>query len=125
MRRLCELNGLARSFVALNIVGWIFEPLRRHMKRMPTALVESVVHTDRNAAGSHEHLTENTNGAQLIYRASTHGLPKTESHHVQRWVGRNVTAVYSRGCCRRLQLSTSCSEGNQADCILCSMHLTD
>lgn len=70
--------------VAPDIVGRIFEPLRRHMDRIPTALVESVVHTDRNAAGIDDHSVENTNGAQLIYlRTSAQGLPQTESHHVQ------------------------------------------
>lgn len=70
--------------VAPDIVGRIFEPLRRHMDKIPTTWVESVVHTDRTATGVEGCSVNDTNGAQLIYlRTSALGKPQTESHHVQ------------------------------------------
>lgn len=72
--------------VAPDIVGRVFEPLRRHTERIPTTVVESVVHRDRSMFG-HEEVSagnERHSGAQLIYlRTSTSGIHRTESLHVQ------------------------------------------
>ncbi|KAF1977651.1 hypothetical protein BU23DRAFT_550924 [Bimuria novae-zelandiae CBS 107.79] len=70
--------------IAPDIVGRIFKPLERHMARIPTTWVESVVHTDRHATGIEDCSIDNTKGAQLIYlRTLAQGLHQTESHHVQ------------------------------------------
>jgi hypothetical protein len=74
--------------VAPDIVGQVFEPLRRHMAKIPTALVESVVHTDRSMLGvdrSQKASTNNNHDAQLIcLQTSTSGALQTESIHVQK-----------------------------------------
>lgn len=70
--------------VAPNIVGQIFEPLRAHMMKVPTTLVESVVHLDRRILNAEDHLAKDSHGAQLIYlRTSTRAAHQTESLHVQ------------------------------------------
>jgi hypothetical protein len=73
--------------VAPDIVGRIFEPLRRHMARIPTTLVESVVHTDRSTFGDdrvHEPSNNNEHQAQLIcLQTLTDDARQTESIHVQ------------------------------------------
>jgi len=73
--------------VAPDVVGHIFKPLQRHMKRMPTAMVESVVHTDRSVlanAKSVQMAVKTKHGAQLIRLRTSTGLTTlTESHHVQ------------------------------------------
>ncbi|PSN61073.1 hypothetical protein BS50DRAFT_578869 [Corynespora cassiicola Philippines] len=72
--------------VAPDIVGQIFEPLRYHMNRIPTVLVESVVHTDLSALDLHSHTPNSSggSGAQLILlRTSNVGVHKTESLHAQ------------------------------------------
>jgi hypothetical protein len=72
--------------VAPDIVGQVFQPLRKYMVPIPTTLVESVVHNDRTLIGngqSEEKRLEQDN-AQLIYlRTSSHGVHRTESLHVQ------------------------------------------
>lgn len=72
--------------VAPDVVGWIFEPLRYHMARMPTVLVESVVHSDRGVLEEEESIDKaaDKHGAQLIcLRTSTDRTTQTESHHIQ------------------------------------------
>ncbi|KAJ4295252.1 hypothetical protein N0V90_007263 [Kalmusia sp. IMI 367209] len=70
--------------VAPDIVGRIFKPLRRHMDKIPTTWVKSVVHSDLRAIGVDDCSAGNTNGAQLIYlRTSAQETHQTESHHVQ------------------------------------------
>jgi hypothetical protein len=72
--------------VAPDVVGQIFEPLRYHMARMPTTIVESTVHSDRSVLVESNGLrnTFENRGAQWIcLRTSTDGTTKTESHHVQ------------------------------------------
>ncbi|KAF1940609.1 hypothetical protein EJ02DRAFT_226715 [Clathrospora elynae] len=69
--------------VAPDVVGRIFEPLRHYMHRIPTAVVESIVHTDeRVLAATDPKTTEHS--AQLIHLHTTTGdTHTTESHHVQ------------------------------------------
>ncbi|KAJ4984180.1 hypothetical protein SVAN01_10351 [Stagonosporopsis vannaccii] len=71
--------------VAPDVVGQVFEPLRYYMARIPTAVVESVVHTDDsvlNMRGKTARVT--SSAAQLIHlNTSTEGKHMTESHHVQ------------------------------------------
>jgi len=72
--------------VAPDVVGQIFKPLQQHMARMPTALVESVVHNDRSVLVESKSVQAATerHSAQWIYLStSTASTPKTESHHVQ------------------------------------------
>lgn len=71
--------------VAPDVVGQIFEPLRHHMARIPTALVESVVHTDNSVLNSgRKRAGEFGSPAQLIHlNTSTEGTHRTESHHIQ------------------------------------------
>ena len=74
--------------VAPDVVGAIFEPLRRHMSRIPTTLVESVVHTDQSTlgvGGPHQAASSRKDhDAQLIrLRTSLSGRRQTESIHVQ------------------------------------------
>lgn len=71
--------------VAPDIVGRIFEPLKYHMARIPTTVVESVVHTDRGMLGNQDQVEKcDDHDAQLIYlRTSTQGTHQTESLHVQ------------------------------------------
>jgi hypothetical protein len=73
--------------VAPDIVGKIFEPLRGHMARIPTTLVESVVHTDRSMFDGdrvHEITNNNEHQAQLIcLQTSMDDARQTESIHVQ------------------------------------------
>jgi predicted NAD/FAD-binding protein len=72
--------------VAPDVVGLVFQPLRHHMARMPTALVESVVHNDRSILDetNSARTAVERHGAQLIrLRTTTDETPRTESHHVQ------------------------------------------
>lgn len=72
--------------VAPDVVGHIFEPLRYHMARMPTTIVESVVHSDRRVLEETDAIRRaaDRHDAQLIrLRTSTGDIHKTESHHVQ------------------------------------------
>lgn len=71
--------------VAPNVVGQVFEPLRHSMACVPTALVESVVHTDYTVLNcGHEESANHDSAAQLIHlNTTTSGEHKTESHHVQ------------------------------------------
>lgn len=73
--------------VAPDVVGQIFEPLRHYMARIPTAVVESVVHTDDTVLNfGHEQKSAGRGGgdAQLIHlNTSTSNKHKTESHHIQ------------------------------------------
>ncbi|KAF2036577.1 hypothetical protein EK21DRAFT_52062 [Setomelanomma holmii] len=72
--------------VAPDVVGQIFKPLQHHMTRMPTTMVESVVHTDRRVLKETASIRQalEGHGAQHIYLQTTAGLEtKSESHHVQ------------------------------------------
>jgi hypothetical protein len=71
--------------VAPDVVGQIFEPLQHWMARVPTAVVESVVHTDNEVLnGGQGPAVKTSSDAQLIHlNTSTSGEHKTESHHVQ------------------------------------------
>ncbi|KAJ8113493.1 hypothetical protein OPT61_g4390 [Boeremia exigua] len=71
--------------VAPDVVGQVFEPLRPYTSRIPTTLVESVVHTDESVLNLGERTATSPKGAaQLIHlNTSTQGEHKTESHHVQ------------------------------------------
>lgn len=72
--------------VAPDVVGQVFEPLRHHMTRIPTAVVESVVHTDSSVLAQEMRIQKaaDSHGAQLIHlHTSTTGNHTTESHHVQ------------------------------------------
>ncbi|KAF2264620.1 hypothetical protein CC78DRAFT_223520 [Lojkania enalia] len=71
--------------VAPDIVGAIFEPLKHFMARIPTTVVESIVHTDWNSLGVEaKRVNIKDSGAQLIYlRTSEDGASKTESLHIQ------------------------------------------
>ncbi|KAF2654932.1 hypothetical protein K491DRAFT_704920 [Lophiostoma macrostomum CBS 122681] len=73
--------------VAPDIVGQILEPLRYQMSRIPTTVVESIVHTDLNhLEGDKPHREIHTkDGAQLIYlrTSSNDTMRRTESLHVQ------------------------------------------
>ncbi|KAF2812593.1 FAD/NAD(P)-binding domain-containing protein [Mytilinidion resinicola] len=73
--------------VSPDIVGKIFRPLRYEMEPIPTAVVESVIHTDETTLG--EPIQEISRGfkrsdAQIIHlRTSTAESHITESVHVQ------------------------------------------
>jgi len=71
--------------VAPDVVGQVFEPLRHYMAHIPTALVESVVHTDNSVLNQGWKTAGKSNrAAQLIHlNTSTEGKHRTESHHVQ------------------------------------------
>ncbi|KAF1922555.1 FAD/NAD(P)-binding domain-containing protein [Didymella exigua CBS 183.55] len=73
--------------VAPDVVGQVFGPLQHYMARIPTAVVESVVHTDDTVLnqGHEQKLTGKLNhNAQLIHlNTSTSTGHKTESHHIQ------------------------------------------
>jgi hypothetical protein len=72
--------------VAPDVVGRIFEPLQYHMAKIPTVMVESVVHNDRAALEEEESLqaAADKHGAQLIcLRTSTDSTTRSESHHIQ------------------------------------------
>ncbi|KAF2020649.1 FAD/NAD(P)-binding domain-containing protein [Aaosphaeria arxii CBS 175.79] len=72
--------------VAPDIVGQIFGPLQHFMRRIPTVMVESVVHSDKTMLkqGSSLEQRKSRLGAQLIYlRTTTDNIHQTESHHVQ------------------------------------------
>ncbi|KAF2179263.1 hypothetical protein K469DRAFT_596538 [Zopfia rhizophila CBS 207.26] len=72
--------------VSPDIVGQVFETLRRAMSRIPTMPVESVVHNDRSTLGAEEfgESSETGHSAQLIsLRTSSDGTNRTESIHVQ------------------------------------------
>jgi hypothetical protein len=84
--------------VAPDVVGRIFEPLRYHMTRMPTALVESVVHNDRGVLEEQESVraAAEKRGAQLIcLRTTTENSTRTESHHIQPCGAIVTTCPYS------------------------------
>ena len=70
--------------VAPDVVGRIFRPLQHHMQRIPTAVVESVVHTDWAVLHGSDLNKNDRKGAQLIHlNTSTADTPVTESHHLQ------------------------------------------
>ncbi|KAI5373667.1 hypothetical protein J4E82_007601 [Alternaria postmessia] len=70
--------------VAPDVVGRIFRPLQHHMQRIPTAVVESVVHTDWAVLHGSDLNKNDRKGAQLIHlNTSTADTPMTESHHLQ------------------------------------------
>ncbi|KNG51545.1 hypothetical protein TW65_01213 [Stemphylium lycopersici] len=70
--------------VAPDVVGRVFKPLQHHMRRIPTALVESVVHTDWSIFLGSDARKTDRKGAQLIHlNTSTSDTHKTESHHMQ------------------------------------------
>ncbi|KAF2830552.1 hypothetical protein CC86DRAFT_315929 [Ophiobolus disseminans] len=84
--------------VAPDVVGQIFEPLSHHMTRMPTAVVESVVHTDNSVLAKRGpvQIAAEKYGAQLIrLRTSTGTTSLTESHHVQPCGAIVTTCPYS------------------------------
>ncbi|KAH9864180.1 hypothetical protein J1614_010114 [Plenodomus biglobosus] len=70
--------------VAPDVVGQIFQPLQHHMSQIPTAVVESIVHTDRRVLGRADPRRTGRPETQLIHlHTSTGAVRKTESHHVQ------------------------------------------
>jgi hypothetical protein len=70
--------------VAPDIVGRIFKPLEHHMHRIPTTIVESVVHTDWAVLKGSDAAKSERQGAQLIHlNTSTKDMHQTEAHHVQ------------------------------------------
>lgn len=70
--------------VAPDVVGRVFNPLQHHMHRIPTTLVESVVHNDRSVLGGDGAGMVDTKGAQLIHlHTSANDKRVTESHHLQ------------------------------------------
>jgi hypothetical protein len=70
--------------VAPDVVGRIFKPLEHHMDRIPTTVVESIVHNDRSVLGGDGAGMTDIKGAQLIHlHTSTKARNTTESHHVQ------------------------------------------
>jgi predicted NAD/FAD-binding protein len=72
--------------VAPDVVGKIFKPLQYHMARMPTAMVESVVHNDHSVLEETDSVkaASERHGAQWIFLNTTgHDTVQTESHHVQ------------------------------------------
>jgi predicted NAD/FAD-binding protein len=70
--------------VAPDVVGHVFKPLQHYMHRIPTTIVESVVHTDSSVLCGSDAAKANRQDAQLIH---LHTSPKsthmTESHHLQ------------------------------------------
>lgn len=85
--------------VAPDVVGAIFRPLQHHMARMPTALVESVVHNDRSVLEETDEVkaAAKSYDAQHIYlKTSTTPTPQTESHHVQPCGAIVTTCPYSK-----------------------------
>jgi predicted NAD/FAD-binding protein len=85
--------------VAPDIVSQIFEPLRYHMARMPTTIVESTVHSDRSVlveANGLRNTFENRGAQWICLRTSTDGTTKTESHHVQPSSAIVTTCPYTR-----------------------------
>jgi predicted NAD/FAD-binding protein len=84
--------------VAPDVVGHVFKPLQHHMARMPTTMVESVVHTDRSVLKETTPVRRAVKGhdAQHIYlRTSSDSDTKTESHHVQSCGAIVTTCPYS------------------------------
>ncbi|KAF2628933.1 FAD/NAD(P)-binding domain-containing protein [Macroventuria anomochaeta] len=71
--------------VAPDVVGQVFEPLQQYMARIPTAVVESVVHTDDRVLNMGYKSADGMNSnAQLIHlNTSTVDRHRTESHHMQ------------------------------------------
>lgn len=71
--------------VAPDVVGQVFKPLQHYMARIPTAVVESVVHTDgRVLNAGRGPAAQRSGNAQIIHlNTTTCGEHKTESHHVQ------------------------------------------
>jgi hypothetical protein len=73
--------------VAPDVVGQVFEPLQHCMARIPTAVVQSVVHTDDSVLHlgyAQRSARESSGNAQLIHlNTSTSSMHKTESHHIQ------------------------------------------
>lgn len=71
--------------VAPDVVGQVFEPLRHYMERIPTTVVESVVHTDEGVLNvGRKETAKPESAAQLIHlNTITQGRHQTESHHVQ------------------------------------------
>jgi hypothetical protein len=70
--------------VAPDVVGRIFKPLEHHMHRIPTTIVESVVHTDWAVLNGSDAKKTDRQGAQLIHlNTSAQDTHKTEAHHLQ------------------------------------------
>jgi len=70
--------------VAPDIVGTIFEPLRAEMAKIPTTIVESIVHSDDNAIRPQSlALEENMGNAQSIFLRTDMNTGRTESIHLQ------------------------------------------
>ncbi|KAL6708963.1 hypothetical protein ACN47E_002090 [Coniothyrium glycines] len=70
--------------VSPDVVGRIFEPLRHHMSRIPTTLVQSLVHNDRTILSQNNAEIPDARNAQLIkLHTSVDQNTKTESHHIQ------------------------------------------
>lgn len=73
--------------VAPDIVGKIFEPLRTHMSKIPTAIVESVVHMDRSMLGvgpiQKTGNIDNRDAQLICLQTTSEGSRQTESIHVQ------------------------------------------
>jgi hypothetical protein len=86
--------------VAPDVVGKIFQPLQYHMARMPTAMVESVVHNDRSVFEETDSVTAAAarHNAQWIFLNTTgsHEVTQTESHHVQPCGAIVTTCPYTR-----------------------------
>ena len=78
-----------------NVVGAVFEPLRKEMDHIPTMLVESVVHVDEDVIASMSHWVEESRNIPLLLdekvaaahviklRTSSGTDPYTEATHVQ------------------------------------------
>jgi len=70
--------------VTPDVVGRLFRPLQHHMHRIPTAVVESVVHTDLTVMGGDHVEKIASQNAQLIHLNTTsENMLQTESHHLQ------------------------------------------
>jgi len=85
--------------VAPDVVGQIFKPLQHHMAKMPTIMVESVVHNDHSVLEQTDAVrtASKRHGAQLIHlRTSPDTTSLTESHHVQACGAIVTTCPYSR-----------------------------
>ncbi|KAF2204513.1 FAD/NAD(P)-binding domain-containing protein [Delitschia confertaspora ATCC 74209] len=69
--------------VSPDIVGQIFSPIRRHMSRIPTTTVESIVHTDKTTISTTQPQSRDRSSQLICLRTSTSSPNLTESIHVQ------------------------------------------
>ncbi|KAF2853344.1 FAD/NAD(P)-binding domain-containing protein [Plenodomus tracheiphilus IPT5] len=70
--------------VSPDVVSHIFQPLQHHLSQIPTAVVESIVHTDVRVLGHADPRRTGRPETQLIHlHTSTGAVRQTESHHVQ------------------------------------------